>query len=57
MNKLKNKEINKPELNLFGYDGDYGSHFKQLDEFNKKGDIIHCESISLQDKMRWFENE
>ncbi|MAC84346.1 MAG: hypothetical protein CL624_09450 [Arcobacter sp.] len=56
LNKLENKEIKQPELNLFGYDGDYGSHFEQLDEFNKKGDIIHCESISLQDKMRWFEN-
>lgn len=56
LNKLNNKEIIKPELNLFGYEGDYGNHFEQLDEFTLKGDIINCETISLEDKMRWFED-
>lgn len=55
LERYDNKEIKKPTQNLFGYEGDYGSHFEQLDEFNSKGDIIECESISLQDKMRWFE--
>lgn len=51
------KEIETPtEKNLFGYDSDYSEHFEALDEFNSKdGDIIECESISLDDKMRFFD--
>jgi len=49
-------EIEKPAANLFGYDGDYGIHFEQLDELEEKGDICDCESISLEDKMAFFEN-
>lgn len=55
LERLEKKEIEKPEKNLFGYNGDYGMHFEQLDELNKKGDIIDCKTISLQDKMRWFD--
>ncbi len=49
-------EIGKPQENLFGYDGDYGQHFEQLDELEDKGDITLCESISLEDKMAFFED-
>jgi len=48
-------KIEKPNANLFGYDGDYGLHFEQLDELEEKQDITLCESISLADKMAWFD--
>ena len=49
-------EIPKPAPKLIGYKGDFDTHFVQIDEFYEKGDIIDCESISLQDKMAYFEN-
>lgn len=52
-----NKEIIRPEQKtLFGYDSEYSEHFEALEEFESKGDIIDCESISLHDKMRFFDN-
>lgn len=51
-----NKEIIRPEQKtLFGYDSEYSVHFEALEEFESKGDIIDCESISLHDKMRFFD--
>lgn len=51
-----NKEIIRPEQKtLFGYDSEYSEHFEALEEFESKGDIIDCESISLHDKMRFFD--
>jgi hypothetical protein len=55
LGRLEDGDIEKPQANLFGYDGDYGLHFEQLDELNKLGDITLCESISLEDKMAWFD--
>lgn len=50
------KEIIRPEQKtLFGYDSEYSEHFEALEEFESKGDIIDCESISLHDKMRFFD--
>jgi len=56
LKKLEAGEIKKPQANLFGYEGNYGMHFEQLDELKEKGDITLCESISLEDKMAFFEN-
>lgn len=51
-----NKEIIRPEQKtLFGYDSEYSEHFEALEELESKGDIIDCESISLHDKMRFFD--
>ncbi len=50
------KEIIRPEQKtLFGYDSEYSTHFEALEELESKGDIIDCESISLHDKMRFFD--
>lgn len=51
-----NKEIIRPEQKtLFGYDSEYSEHFEALEELESKGDIIDCKSISLHDKMRFFD--
>lgn len=50
------KEIEKPKIkNLFGYESEYAEHFEALEELEIKKDIIDCEKISLQDKMRFFD--
>lgn len=56
LNRYEAGSIQKPQANLFGYDGDYGLHFEQWDELNTKGDITLCESISLEDQMAFFDN-
>jgi len=48
-------ELKKPKLTLFGYEGDLTLQFEQIDELEEKGDITECESISLQDKMAFFD--
>ena len=52
----KNEIIKPEQKTLFGYDSEYSEHFEALEEFESKGDIIDCESISLHDKMRFFDN-
>lgn len=51
-------EIKKPQNKLLGYEGDYDTHFQALDMMEEGVDIIHIpnELISLEDKMRWFED-
>lgn len=51
----KNEIIKPEQKTLFGYDSEYSEHFEALEELESKGDIIDCESISLQDKMRFFD--
>jgi len=53
--KHENGEIEEPTKNLFGYNGDYADHFEQFKELQEKEDITLCESISLEDKMAWFD--
>lgn len=54
----ESKKINKPQQKLFGFEGDYDTHFQALEMLENEVDIIDIpnELISLQDKMRWFEN-
>ena len=49
-------KLKKPAKTLFGYEGELGERFKQIDELERVGDITMCESISLQDKMMMMEN-
>lgn len=50
-------EIKMPtQKTLLGYDSPYADQFEALEEYKEKGDIILCEKISLQDKMRFFDN-
>lgn len=54
----KSKKIEMPQRKLLGYEGDYDTHFQALEMLENGVDIINIpnELISLQDKMRWFEN-
>lgn len=54
----ESKKINKPQQKLFGFEGDYDTHFQALEMLENEVDIIDIpnELISLQDKMKWFEN-
>ncbi len=54
----KSKRIEMPQRKLLGYEGDYDTHFQALEMLENGVDIINIpnELISLQDKMRWFEN-
>jgi len=54
--RFNDGEIKTPQRTLFGFDGDYGEHFESLEELNEKGDIAECETISLEDKMAFFDN-
>lgn len=56
MRRYDNGELEKPLPTLFGYEGDFGLQFEQMDELEEKGDIAICESISLEDKMAFFDN-
>lgn len=50
--------IKKPQNKLLGFEGDYDTHFQGLEMLENGVDIINIPNdlISLQDKMRWFEN-
>ncbi|MFY4796969.1 phosphoadenosine phosphosulfate reductase family protein [Aliarcobacter butzleri] len=50
--------IKKPQDKLIGFEGDYDTHFQGLEMLDNGTDIIDIpnELISLQDKMRWFED-
>ncbi len=50
--------IKKLQDKLIGFEGDYDTHFQGLEMLDNGTDIIDIpnELISLQDKMRWFED-
>ena len=50
--------IKKPQDKLIGFEGHYDTHFQGLEMLDNGTDIIDIpnELISLQDKMRWFED-
>jgi DNA sulfur modification protein DndC len=57
LDMYKKNEIKKPQQNLLGYDGDYGTHFEALELLESGADIIDIDNdlISLHDKMKFFD--
>jgi len=55
LERFEKGELEKPKPTLFGYEGEFGLQFEQIDELYEKQDITLCESISLEDKMAFFD--
>lgn len=58
LEKYENKEIEKPDNKLIGFEGHYDTHFQALELLEKGVDIIDIDNdlISVHDKMKWFDN-
>lgn len=55
LERYQKGELKKPKPTLFGYEGEFGLQFEQIDELYEKQDITLCETISLQDQMTFFD--